>query len=164
MILAQAQSGGSSLFSFLPLILIVVVFYFLMIRPQNKRRREQAQMQSSIEPGTRILTTNGMYATVVEVEDSSIIVEISPGIEARFLKQAVMQVLSDEETGEDEADEETGGDGTTAADSADEPGDAAKDSAGTADSAEEKAGPADSTDEPKSEGLTKSDKTVKKTS
>ena len=52
--------------SFVPLILLVVVFYFLLIRPQRKRQQEQAQMQSNLVPGTRVMTTTGLFATVVE--------------------------------------------------------------------------------------------------
>lgn len=109
MITAAAESGTNPLVSLLPLILIFAVFYFLMIRPQNKRRREQLQMQSSVEPGSRVLTTNGMYATVVEVDDDGLVLEIAPGVEARFVKQSVMQVLTDDEDlGSDEFDDADG--------------------------------------------------------
>jgi preprotein translocase subunit YajC len=95
---AQGQSNPLGLF--LPLILIGAVFYFFLIRPQSKRRREQAQVQNSVRPGARIMTTNGMYATVVEVDDDGIILEIAPGVEARFVRQAIMQVV-DDNTGDD---------------------------------------------------------------
>jgi hypothetical protein len=40
-IFASADSGGSSILSFLFLPLILVAMYFLMIRPQRKRMRDQ---------------------------------------------------------------------------------------------------------------------------
>ncbi|REE94678.1 preprotein translocase subunit YajC [Thermomonospora umbrina] len=86
-------SGGSGAFNLILLLAIPVVFYLLLIRPQSKRRREQLQMQSSIEPGARVLTTSGMYAEVVSVDDDGIVLEIAPGVEARFVKQAVMNVV-----------------------------------------------------------------------
>jgi preprotein translocase subunit YajC len=103
-----AKSGSNPLVSLLPLILIVVVFYFLLIRPQRKRQQQQAQLQNQIEPGQRVMTTAGMIATVVAVEDDAIVLEIAPGVEARFVKQAVGQVIedpSDEEEEEEETDE-----------------------------------------------------------
>ena len=101
--------------SILILILIVGAFYFFLIRPQNKRRREQVQMQSAVEAGAQVITTNGMYATVTAVEDDHLVLEIAPGVEARFLKQAIMQVVTEdtdetEDTGEEAAIDEPKGD------------------------------------------------------
>lgn len=112
----NAESSGGGPFNLILLLLIPVAFYFLLIRPQSKRRREQLQMQRALEPGARVLTTNGMYATVVEVDDDGVVLEIAPGVEARFVKQAVMQVLkgddpeglADDDDDEDDDDESTG--------------------------------------------------------
>src|SRR5688572_20763253 len=91
MILA-ANNGGSGAFNLLLLLAVPLVFYFLLIRPQSKRRKEQLQMQTSIQPGARVMTTSGMHATVVSIDDDGLVLEIAPGVEARFIKQAVMQV------------------------------------------------------------------------
>src|SRR4051812_39488684 len=66
-------------------------------------------MQKSIEPGARILTTSGMYATVVEVTDDGVVLEIAPGVEAEFVNQAILRVVQEDELEEeeDEGDEET---------------------------------------------------------
>jgi preprotein translocase subunit YajC len=101
-----AKSGGNPLFTLLPVILIGVVFYFLLFRPQRRRQQQQAQMQSRIRPGQRVMTTAGMIATVVAVEDDAIVLEIAPGVDARFVKQAVGQVLDDSADEEDEETEE----------------------------------------------------------
>lgn len=101
----NAQSGGGA-FNLILLLLIPVAFYFLLIRPQSKRRREQMQMQSSIEPGARVLTTNGMYATVVSVDDDGLVLEIAEGVEARFVKQSIMQVLKDDKYDAEDLDED----------------------------------------------------------
>ncbi|WP_248960097.1 preprotein translocase subunit YajC [Sphaerisporangium perillae] len=77
----------------MPLILLVVVFYFLLIRPQRKRQQEQAQMQSSLTPGTRVMTTTGLFATVTAVEDDDVLMEIAPGVETRWTKGAIGRVL-----------------------------------------------------------------------
>lgn len=105
---AAAKSGSNPLVSLLPLILIVVVFYFLLIRPQRRRQQQQTQLQNRLIPGQRVMTTAGMLATVVAVEDDALVLEIAPGVEARFVKQAVGQVLDDveDETEEDELDDE----------------------------------------------------------
>jgi preprotein translocase subunit YajC len=96
-----AEQSGSGALNLLLLLAIPLVFYFLLIRPQSRRRKEQLRMQSSLVPGARVMTTSGMYATVVDVDDDGVVLEIADGVEARFVKQAVMQVISED----DEADE-----------------------------------------------------------
>ncbi|MGP7999355.1 MAG: preprotein translocase subunit YajC [Streptosporangiaceae bacterium] len=105
MYLAAAKSSSGN-YTFL--IVIVVLFgllYFVMIRPQRNKQRQAQAMQSQVRPGQRVRTTAGMYATVVEADDSDVILEVAPGIQLRFLRRAIMDVLPDD-------------DGTAAADTA----------------------------------------------
>ncbi|MEV5754278.1 preprotein translocase subunit YajC [Actinoallomurus sp. NPDC052308] len=100
-----AKGGSNPLMSLLPLILIVVVFYFLLIRPQRRRQQQQSQLQNQIVPGQRVMTTAGLLATVAAVEDDALVLEIAPGVEVRFVKQAIAQVLDD--SSDEEEDEES---------------------------------------------------------
>ncbi|MEU5865221.1 MULTISPECIES: preprotein translocase subunit YajC [unclassified Nonomuraea] len=79
--------------SILPLILLVVVFYFLLIRPQRKRQQEAQQMQNSLAPGARVMTTTGLFATVVAVDNEDVVLEVAPGIETRWVKAAIGRVV-----------------------------------------------------------------------
>ncbi|GAA1644740.1 hypothetical protein GCM10009733_047360 [Nonomuraea maheshkhaliensis] len=90
--------------SILPLILLVVVFYFLLIRPQRKRQQEAVQMQNSLTPGARVMTTTGLFATVVAVDNEDVILEVAPGIETRWVKAAIGRVVTpgDAPAGDDE--------------------------------------------------------------
>ncbi|MGN9842846.1 preprotein translocase subunit YajC [Nonomuraea sp. H19] len=97
--------------SILPLILLVVVFYFLLIRPQRKRQQEAIKMQNSLTPGTRVMTTTGLFATVVAVDNEDVVLEVAPGIETRWVKAAIGRVITpgdaptaDDETGSGEED------------------------------------------------------------
>jgi preprotein translocase subunit YajC len=117
MFLAAAAAKPSS-FNPTTLILILVVvvgFYLLMIRPQQRRRQAAAQKQNSVSPGARVRTTAGMYATVVDVDGDDVVLEVAPGVEVRYMRRAVMDVVSSgEETDEMMAD--------SAEDAEDEPG------------------------------------------
>jgi preprotein translocase subunit YajC len=68
-----------------------------MIRPQRNKQRQAQAMQSQVRPGQRVRTTAGMYATVVEADDTDVVLEVAPGIQLRFLRRAVMDVLPDED-------------------------------------------------------------------
>ena len=104
--LAAGSSGGGS-YTFL--IVIVVLFgllYFVMIRPQRNKQRAAQQMQSQVQPGQRVRTTAGMYATVVEADADDVLLEVAPGVQIRFLRRAVLDVLPDDDgmVGTDEPD------------------------------------------------------------
>jgi preprotein translocase subunit YajC len=102
-----AAASGSKGFNPSTLILIVIViaaFYFLMIRPQQRRKQAAAQQQNTVSPGARVRTTAGMYATVVAVDGDDVILEVAPGIEVRYMKRSIMDVVSpgvDEDVAED---------------------------------------------------------------
>ncbi|GII58195.1 hypothetical protein Pth03_65840 [Planotetraspora thailandica] len=98
--------GNSPLSTFVLLILLVGVFYFLLIRPQRKRQQEQVQMQNTLAPGARIMTTTGLFATVARIEDDDVILEIAPGVETTWLKAAIGRVVTPVEgTSDAEADQ-----------------------------------------------------------
>jgi preprotein translocase subunit YajC len=92
---AAKSSSGSSFTLIIILVLVFGLFYFLMIRPQRNRQRQVVQVQNAVVPGQRVRTTAGMYGTVTAVDDGDVVVEIAPGVEVRYLKRAIMEVLSD---------------------------------------------------------------------
>ncbi len=92
---AASKSSGSSSFTFLLLIALVFIgFYFLMIRPQQRRRQQVQQQQNAVTPGARVRTTAGMYATVSAVDGDDVILEVAPGVEVRYMKRAIMEVIA----------------------------------------------------------------------
>ena len=84
-------------------MLVFVGFYFLMIRPQRRRQQAVQQQQKTVAPGARVRTTAGMYATVTEVDGDDVVLEVAPGVEVRYLKRAIMEVI---EPGEEPEDDE----------------------------------------------------------
>jgi preprotein translocase subunit YajC len=98
---AAASKSGSSSFTFILLIALVFIgFYFLMIRPQRRRQQQVQQQQRTVAPGARVRTTAGMYATVTAVDGDDVILEVAPGVDVRYTKRAIMEVVS---PGEEEA-------------------------------------------------------------
>ena len=86
-----------SILNLVPFVLIGLVFWLLLIRPAKARQRRLAELQADLLPGARVLTTAGLYATVVAVEDDAVLLEASPGVVSRWARGAVGQVLSAEE-------------------------------------------------------------------
>jgi preprotein translocase subunit YajC len=100
----QASSGGS-LLTFLPIILLFAAMYFLMIRPQTKRRREAQMMQSQLAPGDEVQTVGGMLGTVTALDDESVTIEASPGVNLRYVRSAIARVVNQPRAEEDTSDE-----------------------------------------------------------
>ncbi|WP_084957974.1 preprotein translocase subunit YajC [Thermoactinospora rubra] len=88
------MGGNSGLSTILMLVLMVVAFYFLLIRPQKKRQQEAIKMQNSLTPGTRVMTTTGLFGTVVAIDHEDVVLEIAPGVETRWVKAAIGRVLT----------------------------------------------------------------------
>src|SRR6202042_3109010 len=95
---AAAKSSGFNPSTLILILIVVVAFYFLMIRPQQRRKQAAAQQSTNVEPGARVRTTAGMYATVVDVDGDDVILEVAPGVEVRYMRRAVMDVVSPGET------------------------------------------------------------------
>lgn len=91
------------------LILMVVAFgaimYFLMIRPQQKRMKEHQELINALQPGSRVLLTSGMFATIRHIGERQMIVELAPGAEVTVLKGNVARVAADDEEEFEFADE-----------------------------------------------------------
>ncbi|MCK4618301.1 preprotein translocase subunit YajC, partial [Candidatus Aerophobetes bacterium] len=49
----------------MPLVLIFVIFYFLLIMPQRRKQKEHQQMVRNLKKGDKIVTTGGVYGTII---------------------------------------------------------------------------------------------------
>lgn len=111
--LAAASSSGSSLGLIIPLVAMAAIFYFLLIRPQQRRQRSQRALIQSVDVGDEVMTIGGIYGTVREMDDESVLVEVAPNVDIRFLKTAIARKLvydDDDYAGEEreQEDEEAG--------------------------------------------------------
>jgi preprotein translocase subunit YajC len=91
---SSSKSSGGSFEFILFAVAIFALVYVFMIRPQQRRRQQAQQQSNTVAPGARVRTTAGMYATVVEVDGDDVVLEVAPGIEVRYMKRAIMDVVS----------------------------------------------------------------------
>ena len=85
-----AASGSSSTwYSFLPLILIVVVFYLFFIRPQMKRSKDQKKFRESLEKGQKVITIGGIHGRIVEIQETTVTIEVEGQVRLRVEKSAI---------------------------------------------------------------------------
>jgi preprotein translocase subunit YajC len=82
---------------FLILIVLFGLAWFLFVLPARRRRSSHAAMQDSVEPGDEIITAGGLHGTVRALEDSTLKLEIAPGVVATLDRRAVAAVARDVE-------------------------------------------------------------------
>ncbi|MCG7526132.1 preprotein translocase subunit YajC [Streptomyces sp. OfavH-34-F] len=80
----------------LPLIVLIGAM-FLMTRSAKKKQAAAAAMRDEMQPGTGVRTIGGMYATVKELHDDTVLLEVAPGVHAVYAKNAIGAVLDDAE-------------------------------------------------------------------
>lgn len=98
-----ASQGGQPqpnfLIQMLPFLMIFVFFYLLIIMPKQKEQKKHAAMLGSLRKGDRVLTTGGMYGTVVGVKESVVVLKIADGsrpgeaVKAEFQLASVQAVM-----------------------------------------------------------------------
>jgi preprotein translocase subunit YajC len=79
----------------LPLLLVLALFWILS--RSRRQQREAQNLQSRVSPGARIMTTAGLFATVVETGDGYVVLETAPGQRSRWDRRAVSRILTAQE-------------------------------------------------------------------
>lgn len=98
-----------------PLILVLfAVPLFLQARKQKRAVQEQQKLQNSIVIGDRVMTTSGLYATVVSTSDETVELDIADGIVTTWVRAAIREKVTTDSASESAAEETTADEDTTA--------------------------------------------------
>ena len=94
---ALNEAGGSDLFSTLVLVAgLIMIFYFTMIRPQAKEKKEHENMIASLTKGTKVVTASGLHGKIVEVRETTFVLEIANKTSVTVEKTAIGRVNTDD--------------------------------------------------------------------
>ncbi|MBE9584493.1 preprotein translocase subunit YajC [Mucilaginibacter sp. JRF] len=80
---------GSNPQSLIMMGLIILVFYFFMIRPQIKKQKDQKKFSDELKKGDKIITTSGIHGRVLELTETTVLIEVEGGTKIRFDKTAI---------------------------------------------------------------------------
>ncbi|GAB3406511.1 hypothetical protein GCM10027515_21210 [Schumannella luteola] len=77
---------------------VLVVFIFLSWRNSKKRQKEQTELKEKMVPGVEIMTSTGIYGTLLSVDDdkNEAVIETAPGQTLRVHKQTLLKVVEPE--------------------------------------------------------------------
>ena len=84
------QAGSNQMLgTVLPMVLIMIVFYFFMIRPQVKKAKDHKKLVEDLKKGDKIVTTAGIHGRIVDMNDTTFLIEVEGGTKIRFDKTAI---------------------------------------------------------------------------
>ena len=88
-LLAQSQGASSFLPLLLPWVLVMGIFYVLLIMPQQKRQKKLQEMLSDLKMGDKVITSGGIYGTVVGLEDTAVQLRIADQVKVKVSRAAI---------------------------------------------------------------------------
>lgn len=83
------DTGTSTIYLIVFMVLMAGVFYFFIIRPQRKRQSEHRELDENLRPGDRVITIGGIYGRIESVREDSIILKIESGATIRVARSSI---------------------------------------------------------------------------
>ena len=85
----QAQTPSSSIINFLPLVFILAIFYLIVFLPARRRQKKLQDMIDSLKVGDKVVTSGGIYGTIVGFKDDRIQLRIAENVKIELSRNAV---------------------------------------------------------------------------
>ena len=89
-------------FFFIAAMVLLVLF---MVRNSRKQRQTQMELQEKLLPGAEVMTSFGLFAHVVSIDDDTnvAVIDAGSGTLLRVHRQTLSKVVEDEPQGEADA-------------------------------------------------------------
>ena len=89
--LTGSPSGGEQnpLSSVVLMGLIFSIFYFILILPMKTKQRKLEDLLKALKAGDKVILSNGIFGTIVGVEDDAFQVRIDEKTKIKVLRSAV---------------------------------------------------------------------------
>lgn len=84
-----AQPGGGWSF-WVMIIAMIAIMYFFMWRPESKRRKQMEAFRKGLKKGDKVITAGGIYGTIKEVHETSLLIEVDSNVTLRVDKNMVV--------------------------------------------------------------------------
>ena len=84
-----AQPGGGWSF-WVMIIAMIAIMYFFMWRPESKRRKQMETFRKGLKKGDKVITDGGIYGTIKEVHETSLLIEVDSNVTLRVDKNMVV--------------------------------------------------------------------------
>ena len=95
---APADGGGGSTFwSFVPLIVIFVIFYVLLVLPQQKQRKQHRGVLEALKKGDKVVTSSGIWGTVTNLGKHAVTLQIADNAKIKIQREGIARLRAEDE-------------------------------------------------------------------
>lgn len=97
--LLQAAAGQPQQLSpwgfYIMIGLMILVLWLFMWRPESKRRKEMQKFREGLKKGDKVITAGGIYGTVKEIKERTLLIEVDGNVTLRVDKNMVVADTTD---------------------------------------------------------------------
>lgn len=86
----QPQGAGGGAFMIMIIAMFVIMWLF-MIRPQRKQQKELEKFRNSLKRGDKVVTAGGIYGTVDEIKDRTVLIKVDGEVKLRVDKNSLVR-------------------------------------------------------------------------
>lgn len=86
----QPQGAGGGAFLIIMIAMFVIMWLF-MIRPQRKQQKELEKFRNSLKRGDKVVTAGGIYGTVDEIKDRTVLIKVDGEVKLRVDKNSLVR-------------------------------------------------------------------------
>ncbi len=93
---------------------IFAIFWFLVIAPERKKKKQREELMGGLKKGDKIMTTTGMYASVAQIQDDIVTLQVADGVRIKFARAAIQGLVDPEakkDDGKQDKDKDAGNKG-----------------------------------------------------
>lgn len=89
-VVAADPGAGGGLFQFIVLFApLLLIWYLLVILPQQRQRRKTQEMMANLKTGDRVLTSGGIYGTVVGFRGEVVQLQVASQVKIDVARTAI---------------------------------------------------------------------------
>ena len=81
--------------SFLIIIILFVIAWVVLILPKQRELKRHNAFVQSLAVGDEVMTGSGIYGTLVEVSEATVLLQVAPGVEMKIARRAIASQVVD---------------------------------------------------------------------
>lgn len=85
----QASDGMGGFSTIIFMVALVAIFWLFFIRPQTKKAKEERLYRQSLTKGDKIITIGGVHGKIIEVDETTFVIETEGQGRLRIEKTAI---------------------------------------------------------------------------
>ena len=76
-----------------PFVVMFLIFYLLVFRPQSRARKDHERMLQQLKKHDEVVTTGGIFGTVVNVKPESVTLRIDENVRVDVERSAIARLV-----------------------------------------------------------------------